>query len=90
MTAENKEYIKEVGEIDEYILTLDNRYFNEKIHISNDIKIISIRIKKNINKVNDDSDNDSLMTDTDDKIRIVSIEKNNHCGYILYGTSDMH
>ena len=51
---------------------------------------MSIRIKKNINKVNDDNDNDSLMTDTDDKIRIVSIEENNHCGYILYGTSDMH
>ena len=25
LTAENKEYIKEVREIDEYILTLDNR-----------------------------------------------------------------
>ena len=54
MTAENKEYINEISEIDEYILTLDNKYFNESIHISSDIKIIPIRIEKNINKVNED------------------------------------
>ena len=92
LTAENKECINEIDEIDEYILTLDNTYFNEKIYISNDIKIIPIRIEKNINKVNEDadSDKDSLMIDTEDKIKIVSIEKNNYCGYILYETSDMH
>ena len=91
MTAENKEYINEIGEIDEYILTVDNIYFNESIYISNDIKIILIRIEKNINKVNeDDSDKDSLMIDTSDKIKIISIEKSNHCGYILYETSDTH
>ena len=92
MTAENKEYINEISEIDEYILTLDNKYFNESIHISSDIKIIPIRIEKNINKVNeDDSDKDSLTIDTEDKIKkIISIQKNNHCGYILYETSDMH
>ena len=92
MTAENKEYIIEIGEIDEYILTVDNRYFNESIYISDDIKIIPIRIEKNINKVNedDDSDKDSLMIDTSDKIKIISIEKSNHCGYILYETSDTH
>ena len=91
LTAENKECINEIGEIDEYIFTLDNRYFNEKIYISNDMKI-PIRIEKNINKVNEDadSDKDSLMIDTEDKIKIVSIEKNNYCGYILYETSDMH
>ena len=92
MTAENKEYINEISEIDEYILTLDNKYFNESIHISSDIKIIPIRIEKNINKVNeDDSDKDSLMIDTEDKIKkIISIQKNNNCGYKLYETSDMH
>ena len=91
LAAENKEYINEIGEIDEYILTLDNRYFNEKIYISNDIKI-PIRTEKNINKVNedDDSDKDSLMIDPKDKIKIISIEKNNHCGYILYETWDLH
>ena len=91
LTAENKEYINEIGEIDEYILTVDNIYFNESIYISNDIKIILIRIEKNINKVNeDDSDKDSLMIDTSDKIKIISIEKSNHCGYILCETSDTH
>ena len=92
LTAENEQYINEISQIDEYILTLDNRYFNEKIYISNDIKIIPIRIEKNINKVNedDDSDKDSLMIDTEDKIKIISIKKNNRCGYILYETSDMH
>ena len=92
LTAENKECINEIDEIDEYILTLDNTYFNEKIYISNDIKIIPFRIEKNINKVNEDadSDKDSLMIDTEDKIKIVSIEKNNYCGYILYETSDTH
>ena len=92
LTAENKEYIIEIGEIDEYILTVDNRYFNESIYISDDIKIIPIRIEKNINKVNedDDSDKDSLIIDTSDEIKIISIEKNNHCGYILYETSDTH
>ena len=91
LTAENKEYINEISQIDEYILTLDNRYFNEKIYISNDIKI-PIRTEKNINKVNedDDSDKDSLMIDPKDKIKIISIEKNNHCGYILYETWDLH
>ena len=77
LTAENKEYIIEIGEIDEYILTVDNRYFNESIYISDDIKIIPIRIEKNINKVNEDDDD----KDTSDKRKIISIEKGNHCKY---------
>ena len=85
LTAENKGYINEIGEIDEYILTVDNRYFNESIYISNDIKIIPIRIEKNINKINEGDDD----KDTSDKTKIISIEKGNHCGYILYETSDM-
>ena len=92
LTAENKEFINEIGEIDEYMLKVDNKYFDEIIYISDDIKIIPIRIEKNINKVNedDDSDKDSLIIDTSDEIKIISIEKNNHCGYILYETSDTH
>ena len=86
MAAENKEYINEIGEIDEYTLTVDNRYFNESIYISDDIKIIPIRIEKNINKANEDDDD----KDTSDKTKIISIEKGNHCGYILYETSDMY
>ena len=92
LTAENKEFINEIGEIDEYMLKVDNKYFDEIIYISDDIKIIPIRIEKNINKVNenDDSDKDSLMIDTSDKIKIISVEKSNHFGYILYETLDIH
>ena len=88
LTAENKEFINEIGEIDKYILTVDNKYFNESIYISDDIKIIPIRIEKNINKVNDDDDDDDDDKDTCEKIKIISIGKSNHCGYILYKTSD--
>ena len=85
LTAENKEFINEIGEIDEYMLKVDNKYFDEIIYISDDIKIIPIRIEKNINKKNEDDDDDK---DTSNKIKITSIEKGNHCGYILYETSD--
>ena len=88
LTTENKEFINEIGEIEEYILTVDNKYFDESIYISDDIKIIPIRIEKNINKVNKDDDDDDDK-DTSDKIKIISIEKGNHCRYILYETSDM-
>ena len=85
LTAENKEFINEIGEIDECMLKVDNKYFDEIIYISDDIKIIPIRIEKNINKKNEDDDDDK---DTSNKIKITSIEKGNHCGYILYETSD--
>ena len=85
LRAENKEFINEIGEIDEYMLTVDNKYFDEIIYISDDIKIIPIRIEKNINKKNEDDDDDK---DASNKIKITSIEKGNHCGYILYETSD--
>ena len=87
LRAENKEFINEIGEIDEYMLTVDNKYFDEIIYISDDIKIIPIRIEKSINKVNGDDDDDDK--DTSHKIKIISIEKGNHCGNILYETSDM-
>lgn len=35
---------------DEYILTVDNDYFSEHIHISEDIKIVPIRIEKVLNE----------------------------------------
>ena len=91
LTAENKEYVNEIGKIGEYIVTVDNKYFNESIYISDDMRIIPIGIEKNINKVNedDDDDKDSLIIDTNDKIKIISIKKNNYWGYILYETSDM-
>ena len=91
LTAENKEYVNEIGKIGEYIVTVDNKYFNESIYISDDMRIIPIGIEKNIIKVNedDDDDKDSLIIDTNDKIKIISIQKNNYWGYILYETSDM-
>ena len=91
LTAENKEYMNEIGKIGEYIVTVDNKYFNESIYISDDVRIIPIGIEKNIIKVNedDDDDKDSLIIDTNDKIKIISIQKNNYWGYILYETSDM-
>ena len=62
------------------------------MYICDDIKIIPIRIEKDINKVNEDndSDKDSLRIDTSDKTKIISIEKSNHCRYILYETLDIH
>ena len=91
LTAENKEYMNEIGKIGEYMVTVDNKYFNESIYISDDMRIIPIGIEKNIIKVNedDDDDKDSLIIDTNDKIKIISIQKNNYWGYILYETSDM-
>ena len=51
LSTENKEYVNEIREnIDEYILTVDNDYFSEHIHISEDIKIVPIRIEKVLNE----------------------------------------
>ena len=57
LSAETKEHIKEVGEIDEYLLTVDNDYFNDAIHISDNIKIIPIRIEQVANKKNNAGQN---------------------------------
>ena len=85
LSAENKEYMNEIGDIDEYILTVDNNYFNENIAISDDIKIILIRIEKIDNQLGKDDENKELLPkDTNDKIKIISIEKNSYCGYPLY------
>ena len=86
LAAENKEYmneIDEIGEIDEYILTVDNDYFNENIDISDDIKIVAIRIQKIDNLTREDDEYKKLPT-IDAKIKIISIEKNCYCRYILY------
>ena len=85
LSAENKEYMNEIGDIDEYILTVDNNYFNENIAISDDIKIILIRIDKIDNQLGKDDENKELLPkDTNDKIKIISTEKNSYCGYPLY------
>ena len=59
LSAENKEYMNEIGdidEIDEYMLTADNDYFNENIAIFDDIKIMPIRIEKTDNLLREDDD----------------------------------
>ena len=85
LSAENKEYMNEIGDIDEYILTVDNNYFNENIAISDDIKIILIRIEKIDNQLGKDDENKELLPkDTNDKIKLISTEKNSYCGYPLY------
>ena len=61
------------------IVDVDN-YFNSKINISDDIRIITIRIKR---VTIDDGD-----IDNSNKISIISIEMNNYYGYILYETID--
>ena len=82
LSAENKEYINEVGEIDKYLLTLDNDYFNDAIHTSDDTKTIPIRIEKvAYKKNNEDTELPSLVTS--ETIKIISIEKNSYCGYLL-------
>ena len=75
--------IDEIGEIDEYILTVDHDYFNENIDISDDIKIVPIRIQKIDNLTREDDEYKKLPT-IDAKIKIISIEKNCYCRYILY------
>ena len=80
LLAENKEYRKEIelDDIGDYILTVDNDYFSKHISISEDIKIVLIRIEKIFN----DSEKDEFKIDT--MIKIISIEKNCYCVYILY------
>ena len=70
--------------IDEYILTVENDYFSEHIHISEDIKIVPIRIEKVFNESEEDGDLKKLPPIlSEEKIKI-SIKKNCYCGYILY------
>ena len=86
LAAENKRYMNEIdkiSEIDESVLTVDNDYFNENIDISDDIKIVPIRIEK-IDKLIGEDDEYKKLPTTDAKIKIISFEKNCYCGYILY------
>ena len=79
LSAENKEYMNEIGdidEIDEYMLTVDNDYFNENIAIFDDIKIMPIRIEKTDNLLREDDDEYKKLPTIGTKIKIISIEKN--------------
>ena len=85
LSAENEEYMNknEFDKIDEYMLTVDNDCFNDNIHISDDIKIIPIRIEK-INDQPSEDDDYKESPIIGNEIKIISIEKNCYCGYILY------
>ena len=80
LSIENLIFTTEIdADTDKYILTVDNDFFNEHINISDD-KIIPIKIEKIITEADELS-----IDDTEDKqVRILSFEKNNYCGCILY------
>ena len=86
VSSESREYAKETDQIIPYKLSLDNNYFNSKINITDDMKIIPIRIEKVTSGDFDEDHNPTI--DNTNKINIISIEMNNYCGYILYETSD--
>ena len=93
LSSESNEYAKQTDQIIQYILSLDNNCFNSKIDITDDIRILPIRIEKTPTNNNDVSDNnddsdEQLTIDTTNKINIISIEMNNYFGYILYETLD--
>ena len=77
MSVENKEYMNKTDTINEYILTLDRDYFDDIINIDDDIKMLPIRIIK----IYSDKE-DSIITDTNDKINIIDMDESNYCGYI--------
>ena len=81
LAAVKKEYmneIDEIGETDQYILIVDNDCFNENIDISDDIKIVPIRMEMLYNLIGEDDEYKKLTT-IDAKIKTKSIEKNCYC-----------
>ena len=51
------------------------------------MRIIPIRIEKVASDHDDFCDDDGQLTiDNNNKIKIISIEMNNYCGYLLYET----
>ena len=85
LSAETSECIKEVKQNFTYKLTVANSYFDEYVDISDKINTLLIRIKK-INDNDNDDNNNSLTSHIPDKIKIISIEINNYCGYIINET----
>ena len=59
---------------DNYMLTLDNTYFNETILIDKNERILPIRLMKS---------NEIINMETS-KMNILDINKNSFCGYILH------
>ena len=57
-----------------YKLALDNNYFVETLLIDKNERILPIRLRRE----------DDMYDAVSCKINILDINKNNHCGYILY------
>ena len=87
VSSESREYSKEIDQIIPYKLSRDNNYLNSKIIITDDMRILPIRIEKATSDDSDDDANQHTIENTN-KINIISIEMNNYCGYILYETTD--
>ena len=60
--------------VDNYKLTLHNNYFDETLLIDKNERILPIRLRRE----------DDMYDAVSCKINILDINKNNHCGYILY------
>ena len=83
LSIEISVFSSEIDEsIDKYMLTIDNDFFSTHIDIS-DNKIIPIKIEK-IYKESDEDTKPPLIYDNNPHIKILAIEQNNYCGYILY------
>ena len=67
------------ADTDKHMLTVDNDFFNKHINIS-DGKIIPIKIEK----ITTEKDELIIHYAEYTQVRILSFEKNNYCGYILY------
>ena len=83
LSIEISVFSSEIDEsIDKYMLTIDNDFFITHIDISDD-KIIPIKIEK-IYKESDEDTKPAFIHDNNPHMKILAIERNNYCGYILY------
>ena len=86
VSSESSEYAKETYQIIPYKLSVDNNYFNSKINITDDMRIIPIRIEKVASDYDDHYDDDCQLTIDNNNKKNISIEMNNYRGYLLYET----
>ena len=71
------------------MLAVDNDFFNEHIVISDCINIITIKIERIPSTTSEDKDKDNdrdieIYIPNFTQVKILAIEQNNYCGYILY------
>ena len=85
LSSENSECMKHLEESFSYRLSVDNNYFNENIHLYDNLNILPIRIKKINNKFDDESEDHSHIAN---KINIIDIRMYDRYGYVLYETNN--